>query len=144
MQLPLPHHPTHTDTHPWPPPFPPLYQLKGVRLLPSDSPRLKVPFTLPQFTKRSDYGKQKYCVRAPFFVPGFGDVRDARLAGGKRVPDKVTFAQTNLTPFLMPEWQNLCCSGYRVLFEGIGRNEPQSWSMIHHPFRFPVAAVSNF
>lgn len=80
------HHYTtqHTHTHPWPPPFPPLYQLKGIWLLPSDSPRLKVPFTLPQFTKRSDYGKQKYCVRAPFFVPELRDVRDTRIAGGKR------------------------------------------------------------
>lgn len=79
-----PSHPTqctHTHTHPWPPPFPPLYHLKGIWLLPSDSPRLKVPFTLPQFTKRSDYGKQKYCVRAHFFVPERRDVRDTRIAG---------------------------------------------------------------
>lgn len=73
--------PWNTHTHPWPPPFPPLYQLKGIWLLPSDSPRLKVPFTLPQFTKRSDYGKQKYCVRAHFFVPELRDVRDTRIAG---------------------------------------------------------------
>lgn len=40
-----------------------------------------MPFTLPQFTKRSDYGKQKYCVRAHFFVPELKDVRDTRIAG---------------------------------------------------------------
>lgn len=27
-----------------------------------------------------------------------------------RVPDKVTSGQTNLSPFLMPELENLCCS----------------------------------
>lgn len=85
MQLPPPppplHHPTHT--HPWPPPFPPLYQLKGIWLLPSDSPRLKVPFTLPQFTKRSDYGKQKYCVRAPFFCAWAKRCERHKNSGGK-------------------------------------------------------------
>lgn len=75
------HHPTHT--HPWPPPFPPLYQLKGIWLLPSDSPRLKVPFTLPQFTKRSDYGKQKYCVRAPFFCAWAKRCERHKNSGGK-------------------------------------------------------------
>lgn len=77
------HHPTHTHTHPWPPPFPPLYQLKGIWLLPSDSPRLKVPFTLPQFTKRSDYGKQKYCVRAPFFCAWAKRCERHKNSGGK-------------------------------------------------------------
>lgn len=102
----------HTHTHtPWPPPFPPLYQLKGIWLLPSDSPRLKVPFTLPQFTKRSDYGKQKYCVRAHFFCARAKGCKRHKNSRGERVPDKVTSGQTDLIPFLMsPQRQNLCCS----------------------------------
>ncbi len=113
---------THTHTHPRPPPFPPLYQLKGIWLLPSDSPRLKVPFTLPQFTKRSDYGKQKYCVRAHFFCAWAKRCERHKNSRGRRVPDKVTSGQTNLTPFLMPERENLCCSEWRAVFERIDRN----------------------
>lgn len=73
-------HPTrHTHT-PGLPPFPPLYQLKGIWLLPSDSPRLKVPFTLPQFTKGSDTANRNIVWELTFFVPELRDVRDTRVA----------------------------------------------------------------
>lgn len=50
------------------------------------------------------------CESSFFFVPELKDVRDTRIAVGERVPDKVTSGQTNLTPLLIPEQENLCCS----------------------------------